>query len=72
MTLPIAGRLAGRVRDLRQHNGWSRASLADMAGLHATTVWNVERGQGAHVATVDALARALGVTPGALLDEERP
>jgi transcriptional regulator with XRE-family HTH domain len=52
--------LAERVRAARRERGWTREMLAVYAGVSATTVARIERGE--HIprpATLMALARAL-------------
>ena len=52
----------GKLQRLRKEKGYSIRGLAKKAGLHWTTVWEVEAGRRtATVATLKKLAKALGV-----------
>lgn len=42
---PCDTNLAQRLRDLRRNNGWSQQELADRAGLHKRTIYNIETGK---------------------------
>ena len=54
--------LAGEmVIKLRTERGWSREQLAEKAELDIKTVERVESGQGVKLATIVAVAQALGV-----------
>lgn len=67
--MDIRGRLAKKLRVLRQERGWSQEAFADEAGLHRTYISDLERGaRNPTITVVDKLATALGVTPGRLLD----
>ena len=60
--LELQRRLGGRVRELRQRQGWSQEELADFCGLHRTYVGSVERGErNVTISSLDTLAQALGV-----------
>lgn len=60
--------LARRARELRERQGLSQADVARLSGLTRTQVLMLERGeQAARIVTVDAVARALGVTASELL-----
>jgi transcriptional regulator with XRE-family HTH domain len=56
--------LAKRIKALRRERGWTQQSLADMAGVHVSTVTRLELGtrKGQHIGTVRSLSKALGVT----------
>jgi transcriptional regulator with XRE-family HTH domain len=57
------------VRQRRASRGWTQEDLADAAGLTATYVGQVERGDKVPSLTVVLkLARGLGVPPGDLLE----
>ena len=56
--------VASRLRQTRIHRGLSVLALATAAGLSHTAVGNVERGTMPTLATAEALAIALGVSPG--------
>ena len=63
----LAG-LAARVRELRNGRGWSRAELAVRSGLSVRFLARVESGEGnISILRLEALARAVGLTPDALL-----
>ena len=54
----------GRLRDTRQRNFLTQKELAQMSGLHFTSINKLERGVSkARASTVRKLAKALGVTP---------
>ena len=60
--------LATRVRELRDGRGWSRAELATRSGLSVRFLARVESGEGnISILRLEALARALGTSPDALL-----
>ena len=56
--------VASRLRQTRTQRGLSVLALATAAGLSHTAVGNVERGTMPTLATAEALAIALGVSPG--------
>jgi transcriptional regulator with XRE-family HTH domain len=58
-----------RLKDLRFRAGLTQQELADEAGTTQTTVARIERAAvEPEVTTIRKLAKALGVTPGDLLD----
>jgi transcriptional regulator with XRE-family HTH domain len=58
-----------RLKDLRFRAGLTQQELADEAGTTQTTVARIERDAvEPEVTTIRKLAKALGVTPGDLLD----
>jgi transcriptional regulator with XRE-family HTH domain len=58
-----------RLKDLRFRAGLTQQELADRAGVTQTTVARIERDAvQPEVTTIRKLARALGKTPGDLLD----
>ena len=59
-----------RVRDRRNALALSQEALAARAGLHRTYVGSVERGErNVALDNIHALADALDLTPGALVDD---
>jgi transcriptional regulator with XRE-family HTH domain len=65
----IRTRLGLNVRKLREAKGWSQEDYADRAGIHRTYVSDIERGKrNPTVTVVEKLAKALAISPGALLD----
>jgi transcriptional regulator with XRE-family HTH domain len=73
--LEYFGPLIARLRVARD---LSQEKLAHLCGLHATTISEIERGKtDVTLATLEALARGLGIEPGALVtmagsDEPQP
>jgi transcriptional regulator with XRE-family HTH domain len=64
--------LASNLRKIRLHQKLSQEKLAELAGLHRTYVGSVERGErNISIDNIEALAKALGVTPSALLDGKK-
>jgi DNA-binding XRE family transcriptional regulator len=60
------------VRKFREGRGWTRAELAERAGISGLTVYNAELGErGCRVETAVAIAKALGVTVDDLLGTRR-
>jgi transcriptional regulator with XRE-family HTH domain len=72
---PEASFLRANVTRLRKERGLSQHKLAALAGISRSTIAAIELGRyrSADTATVEALAKALGVEPGTLLrpDPER-
>lgn len=62
--------LGFRIRELRLARQWSQAQLAEKVGVRQATISGLETGRTRRVDldTIDALARALGVQPGELLE----
>lgn len=60
--------LAENLRSRRQSAGLSQTALAKRSGISLRTVQLIEAGEGTTVSTVYALATALDVTAGDLLD----
>jgi len=56
-----------RIRELREKQGWSQAELGRRAGVAASVVNRIERRGTIALATLEKLARALGVPPRSLL-----
>lgn len=67
--MPKADTLADRLRRLRLAAGMSQAQLAERSGLSLRAVTDLEQGlrTDPRASTVQALARALGVTMESLL-----
>lgn len=64
----VTVRVARRVRLLREERGWTTPELGRRAGLGRATVFRVENGEREPAAsTLEALAKALGVSVNALL-----
>lgn len=63
-------KIAWRVEELTAQRGWGARRLAEEAGLDQKTVRNILAGRATRVDlnTIERLARALGVGPGALWD----
>ena len=56
------------LREMRQEKGLSQEELADRAGLHRTYISQVERGlKSPSLRSLEQIARALGVSPSAIL-----
>jgi XRE family aerobic/anaerobic benzoate catabolism transcriptional regulator len=65
----ILPRLGQRVRSLRQKKGWSIRKLAEAALISQRFISDLESGRGnVSVLNLDRIARALGTSPGRLLD----
>jgi transcriptional regulator with XRE-family HTH domain len=66
----LQGIIAENVRRLRKAKGLSQEALAHVCGYHRTYVGGIERGErNITIATLEALAGALGVDPRTLLDK---
>lgn len=60
------------MRALRVQRGWTQEELASRAKKHPTYIGGIERGERNPTLTVIAdLARAFGITPAVLMDEDR-
>jgi transcriptional regulator with XRE-family HTH domain len=65
----LQGVIAENVRRLRVRKGWSQEELAEVCGYHRTYVGGIERSErNITIATLEALAGALGVDPLRLLE----
>jgi transcriptional regulator with XRE-family HTH domain len=60
-----------RLQELRINRGLSQRQLAELAGIANTSLGKIERGGGAHPATLKKLANVLGVLPTDLLKKGR-
>ncbi|MBT9555938.1 MAG: helix-turn-helix domain-containing protein [Myxococcales bacterium] len=59
----VASPIRQRIREHRAKRGWTQAKLAERAGLALGTVGLAERGKhDPHHVTLDAIARAFGIT----------
>jgi transcriptional regulator with XRE-family HTH domain len=66
---PTVKRVGTRIRRLRKAKAMSQAALAQRAGLTRVYVTRLEAGrQDPSLTTINALAKALGVTVAALLE----
>lgn len=62
--------LGDRLREARTNKGWTQEQLAEAVGLHPLTISHFERSRvQPGLSTLQALARSLGTTVGALLGE---
>ena len=67
----LQGVIAANVRRLRHGLGISQEELSHVCGYHRTYVGMIERGErNISIATLEALAGALGVAPQHLLERE--
>lgn len=66
--------LSARIKTLRETTGLSQQEVAERGDLSISLVAKLEQGKKAdpRASTLLALARALGVTPGTLLDDLLP
>lgn len=65
----LAKRIGAEVLRLRKLHGFTQETLAEQAAISVSFMSMIERGARVpHVPTLDALARALSTTPGALVD----
>ena len=66
---PLRNIVAANVKDRRLRLGLSQEELADICGYHRTYIGSVERGErNITLSTLEALAKALGVSANDLLD----
>jgi len=66
--MTLLARFAGNVRRLRSEKGLSQKALADTVGISVSYVSMLERAQRSPpLETIEKIARALKVTPAALL-----
>lgn len=70
--MDINSRIARRVRELREAQGFSLDALAGRSGVSRSNISLIERGQSSPTATVlDKLSTGLGVTVASLFEEGR-
>src|SRR5436190_546045 len=74
MKKKLARALSARIKALRETSGLSQQEVAKRGDLSLSLVAKLEQGKKAdpRASTLLALARALGVTPGTLLDDLLP
>ncbi|RQP22428.1 helix-turn-helix domain-containing protein [Piscinibacter terrae] len=69
--MDITARIAKRVRDLRDAQGFTLDALAERSGVSRSNISLIERGQSSPTAAVlDKLAAGLGVTLASLFEDE--
>ncbi|MHB8413799.1 MAG: helix-turn-helix domain-containing protein [Acidiferrobacteraceae bacterium] len=67
---PVLQHLATRVRVLRAQHRWNQETLAELAGMHRTTIGQIEHGKiNVGVASLAKIAQAFAVPMGELVDE---
>lgn len=60
-----------KVKQERERRGWSQAHLSDVSGVPQTTISTIEsRTKRPDAVTLNDIAKALGITVDALLNEE--
>ncbi|HUG22415.1 helix-turn-helix domain-containing protein [Piscinibacter sp.] len=70
--MDVNTRIARRVRELRDAQGFSLDALAERSGVSRSNISLIERGQSSPTATVlDKLAAGLGVTVASLFEDSR-
>ena len=74
MKKKLARALSARIKTLRETSGLSQQEVAERGELSMSLVAKLEQGKKAdpRASTLLALAKALGVTPGTLLDDLVP
>lgn len=66
----IVRRFAVRIRELRNHHGWSQERLAEEAGIHRTYLGGIETARrNPSLRNIIRIASALGVPVAALFQE---
>jgi transcriptional regulator with XRE-family HTH domain len=69
--MDITARIAKRVRDLRDAQGYTLDALAERSGVSRSNISLIERGQSSPTAAVlDKLAASLGVTLASLFEDD--
>ncbi|MFT3666897.1 helix-turn-helix domain-containing protein [Piscinibacter sp.] len=67
--MDVTTRLARRIKDLREAQGWTLDALAERSGVSRSNISLIERGRSSPTATVlDKLSAALGVTLASLFE----
>ncbi|MBG3878770.1 helix-turn-helix transcriptional regulator [Desulfovibrio oxamicus] len=65
--------LGATIRQFREALGWSQEQLAERVELHRTYIGGVERGErNLCLLNILAIAEAMGVSPGRLIDRAFP
>jgi transcriptional regulator with XRE-family HTH domain len=65
----LLGKIGGRIRFLRKEKKWSQERLSEMAGLHPTSLSDLEHGKvNGFICNYQNLANALGVSLADLVD----
>ena len=67
--MDVRGRLAEKMKEMRQRRGWSQEELAHQASMHRTYVSGIERRlRNPTITNVAKIALAFGCTIGELVD----
>lgn len=67
--MDVRRRLGLNLKRFREEQGFSQEAFADHCGLHRTYISGIERGvRNPTVVILDRIAKALKVSPGALLE----
>ena len=70
--MDVRRRVGLNVRRFREEQGFSQEAFADHCGLHRTYISGIERGvRNPTIVILEKIAKALKVSPGALLDTIR-
>lgn len=65
--------LGTAIRQIREALGWSQEQLAERVELHRTYIGGVERGErNLCLLNILAIAKAMGISPGRLIDRAFP
>ena len=67
--MDVRRRVGLNLKRFREEQGFSQEAFADHCGLHRTYISGIERGvRNPTIVILDKIAKALKVSPGALLD----
>ena len=67
--LDIQKKFGDKLRQIRKQKGLSQEKLALKCGLHRTYISDIERGsRNVSLKNIEKIAKALGISPKALLD----